>query len=275
MNEYALSSLISDESILLDTFTQPRHDFSLMSAAQYFHDNSALEYLVFQKADKKTRMRHIVSKIYDQDILMNIALNHPAEEAQAYAVLNMDQSHASDYLSLNNSDAIKEKIMRERNYKGILNEISKIRSLAHKIALVKCITDEGILEKICLSDNDIEIQRACVRNIKETGRLLRIIKRTNSGEVSQDAVYNIDDEYILRDLAMNNNNRRARDESIKKIADEEFLVDIAKNHEYRFVRETAIMNPHLVSKTLLDILETEEDKYVQIKILEKICKLGD
>ena len=271
IHDTALS--ITDEAALLyyltSGFPKIRRDITNL------HDNSVLEYLAFKRSNDDDELTDIILKIHDADILMNIALNHHSQQASFVAVMNMDNQYASDFLSLKDYDAVKEKIMHEDDFEKVFDELSKIPSLAIRSALVKCITDEKILERICFSEQRFGIRRCSVRNIKNIHRLLRIIRKSKYEFVIRDAVGNIDDEDILTGLAANSQNKYARDEAIRKIRDENVLANIAKSDADWDVRKSAICNPHLTSSAkLLDILEREEEKIVQIEILEKLCR-GD
>lgn len=254
---------ISDESIIIDNSTN----------YDTIHNDSSLEYLALRN---KYSLEKMISKITDQDILMNIALTHNLEDARAFAVLGMDNEYASDYISIKNYDYTKEKILRENDFMEILDEISKIRLLDIQLALIKCIPDEEILEQIALSNYRVGFKRACVRTIKDNFKLLKIINEESSSYVRLDAVCNITDEKMTVSIAKDCPDLDIRIEATKRITNEDILAKIAECDESKTIRKYAIRNPNLCSKSKLrDILQRETEDKNRMEILEKLCFLGD
>lgn len=223
-------------------------------------DSEDLYIIVTQSKDRNIR-KNAINKISDLNTLLKL------------------KSEINDYLRVNIENRVEElsieeidKITDENTLKSIV--INESNNLNVRLAAIKKITNDRILEIIYFKVSNFAIEKECLNRISDDEKLISVINHKyhidflrivfnklqpksvikllksfnftiydddDVQEVFKDQLDKITDKNALNGIARNAANSTIREMAVEKVTDKKTLISIAKNNdEETHVREKAI-----------------------------------
>jgi hypothetical protein len=195
-----------------------------------------------------------ITKIDDQEILKDAAMNDPFEAIKLLAVQG-----------LKNEDKIKEVFL-------------KIQDLEHKEILLQKIKDPKFLKNVALNKNEHNILRStAIDNIKDENILFGVAKDEESSMLLKEkAIFKIKNQDNLKELfELHDLEWKIRELIVQKISDKSFVKEVAKKEKELDPDVRAWAVKKITDKKFLNnLLPAEAEDVVRNAIKHRIEELS-
>lgn len=198
-----------------------------------------------------------VTKLTDQKLLAQVALNHKKEFIRKCAVGLLEDPETISQIALNDESVF----VRE--------------------AAIQKIDDQALLEQIAMNDRDDSVCCEAAERLTDPDALYRVAFKKNNDNhqfiislrddcyTASKAVEKIDNQAILADIALNAPSQNACLKAVYKLSDQDALQKVAEHHPVEEVREQAVRR--ITDQSfLVHIAETDDYYGVQKKAMERI-----
>lgn len=316
LNRICDESLMEDNdlSLLLESVALSDPEVLLRKAAleiPNFKNQNVLCDIAKNSSEDDLR-RIAVSKIIDEDVLADFALNDSSVFVRREAIQNLNLKNddilidvvKSDFDEFNRYWACQKiededfllKIIYDGSFKSCLSVISQNPNLPkedyfidvyendedeyHRLAAVNFISDSSFLDSIVLNESDDKIRAAAIKNNSFNNQkiLKDLILSDSSLDVLLEVVSKVNDEELLIDFVKNHlDSKELVAQAINNISDISFLEELYANNgsEMRYLIVNRLCEIKSADSSLRSIALKESDKNISIKAIGAISSTNE